>query len=87
MGSGYGIPTSSVPASAFSTASSATIVSPSEVEGSGGTLVFGGLARASALVMSPVTPRRHADRLGTSTPNSVSMRRSVEVWSKVCEAR
>jgi len=36
-GSGYGMPTSRVPASAFSTASSTTVVSPSEVAGSIGT--------------------------------------------------
>ena len=39
VGSGYGMPTSSVPASAFSTACSATVVSPSEVFGRFGTLV------------------------------------------------
>ena len=70
----------------MSTACSATLVSPSEVAGSEGTEVLGGLARARALVRSPVTLRRQADRLGTSTPNSVSISRSVEVWSKVCEA-
>src|SRR5450755_2220340 len=85
VGSGYGMPTSSVPASAFSTACSATVVSPSDVAGSDGTLVSGGLARASALVMSPVTLRRHADRFGTSTWNSVSISRSVDVWSKTPE--
>jgi hypothetical protein len=36
--------------------------------------------------MSPVTLRRHADRFGTSTPNSVSMRRSVELRSVRLEA-
>src|SRR5579862_1684093 len=37
------------------------------------------LAKLNAVVMSPVLERRHEDRLGTSTPNRVSSRRSVEV--------
>ena len=37
VGGGYGMPTSSVPASALITACSATVVSPSEVAGSVGT--------------------------------------------------
>ena len=79
------MPRSSVPASELSTACSAVLVSPSEVGGSAGTLVSGGLDSASAAVRSPVTLRRQADRLGTSTPNLVSMKRSSEVWSNSCE--
>jgi hypothetical protein len=78
-GAGYGIPTSSVPASASSTACSATDSSPRPAAGSGGTVSTGGRAKASVLVMSPVTLRRQADRLGTSTPNLVSMNRSSDV--------
>src|ERR1700733_2266248 len=77
-GSGYGMPTSSEPASALSTASSATFVSPREVAGSDGTAVVGGAVKFSAPVKSPVTLRRHADRFGTVTPNRLSIRRSVE---------
>src|ERR1700740_79808 len=40
-------------------------------------------AKLIADVRSPVTERRHALRLGTVTPNRVSRKRSVEVWSKV----
>ena len=75
----------SVPASELSTACSAALVWPRKVGGSGGTLASGGLDSASAAVRSPVTPRRQADRLGTSTPNRVSMKRSSEVWSNVSE--
>src|ERR1700735_4596117 len=63
------MPTSRVPASAFSTASSATVVSPSEVAGSDGTVVSGGAVKFSAPVMSPVKLRRQELRFGTSTPN------------------
>jgi len=83
VGSGYGVPTSSVPASAFSTASSATVVSPSEVAGSVGTAVVGAAVKLSAPVKSPVTPRRQALRFGTVTPNLVSISLSVEVASSV----
>src|ERR1700683_1123988 len=79
------MPTSRVPASAFSTASSATLVSPSEGAGREGTGGVGGAVKFSAPVMSPVTARRQALRLGTSTPNLVSMNRSVEVWSSTPE--
>src|SRR5579863_3978332 len=41
------------------------------------------LARFNALVRSPVTERRQADRFGTSAPKRVSKNRSSEVWSKV----
>ena len=38
-----------------------------------------GAAKLNALVRSPVTPRRQADRLGTSGPNLLSRKRSSEV--------
>ena len=44
---------------------------------------FGGAVKLSAPVKSPVTPRRQEDRFGTVTPVTVSISRSVEVWSKV----
>jgi hypothetical protein len=65
------MPTSSVPVSV--------------VAGSDGTVVRAGAVKLSAPVKSPVAPRRQADRLGTGTPNRVSMRRSVDVWSSVPE--
>ena len=37
------------------------------------------------LVRSPVCVRRQRLRLGTSGPKRVSRKRSIEVWSKVCE--
>src|ERR1700733_4189793 len=73
------MPTSRVPASAFSTASSATVVSPSEVAGSEGTVGTGGAVKFSAPVMSPVTLRRQAVRLGTVTQNLVSRILGFEV--------
>ena len=45
----------------------------------------GGVVRLSAPVKSPVTERRQAVRFGTVTPNLVSIRRSVDVWSRVPE--
>jgi len=56
-----------------------------EVDGSAGTAVTRALVRLRALVKSPVTERRQADRLGTGTPKRVSIRRSVLVWSSVPE--
>ncbi len=87
LGRGYGIPTSAVPASAFTTACSATLVSPNDVAGRSGTDTSGRLCRARATVRSPVTDRRQADKFGTSTPKRVSKKRSTEVWSKVVEQR
>src|SRR5450755_3463237 len=42
-------------------------------------------AKLKAPVRSPVTPRRHFDRLGTSTPKRVSTNRSIDVWSNMSE--
>src|ERR1700733_14912531 len=81
------MPTSRVPVRAFRTASSITVVlEPIEVEGRDGTAVTGGAVRLSAPVKSPVTERRQAVRFGTLTPNLVSIRRSVDVWSRVPES-
>src|SRR5881398_549338 len=55
------------------------------VEGNDGT-VSSGAAKLSALVRSPTTPRRHADRFGTSAPNRVSRKRSSDVRSKRSDA-
>ncbi|POX97614.1 hypothetical protein C3473_01395 [Mycobacterium kansasii] len=44
---------------------------------------FGGTAKLKVDVISPVTLRRQAVRLGTGTPNRVSSNRSCEVWSNV----
>src|SRR5437879_6530634 len=41
-----------------------------------------GFLKLNALVRSPTVARRHADKLGTSTPKRVSRNRSTEVWSK-----
>src|SRR5215831_17355654 len=80
------MPTSKVPVRAFRTASSTTVrLEPIEVDGRAGTVVIGARVRLSAPVKSPVTERRHADRLGTVTPKRVSIRRSVLVWSSVPE--
>src|ERR1700685_1626522 len=58
-GRGEGMPTSSVPARAFRTASSTTVRSePIEVAGRDGTAVTEGAVRLSAPVKSPVTERR-----------------------------
>src|ERR1700741_2943640 len=53
--------------------------------GGAGRRAVGGAAKLKALVRSPVTLRRQALRLGTSTPNRVSMNRSIDVWSNVSE--
>ena len=58
------MPTSSVPASAFSTACSATEVSPIVTTGSVGKVGSAGAVRFRAPVKSPVTPRRQAVRFG-----------------------
>jgi hypothetical protein len=60
-------------------------VSPIVTEGSIGNAVVGAAVKFNAPVKSPVTPRRHADKFGTCTPNRVSMNRSTEVWSSVPE--
>ena len=58
------MPTSSVPVSALSTASSTTVMLlPIDVDGSAGTFVTGVSDRASAPVKSPVALRRQAVRL------------------------
>ncbi len=50
-----------------------------------GALVRGAAAKLNALVRSPVTLRRQPLRFGTSTPNRVSRKRRIEVWSNVSE--
>ena len=52
-----------------------------------GALVRGAAAKLNALVRSPVTLRRQPLRLGTSTPNRVSRKRRIEVWSNVSDDR
>ena len=52
--------------------------SAADVEGKVGTDASG-LLKLKAFVMSPTVARRHADKLGTSAPNRVSMKRSIEV--------
>lgn len=80
------MPRSTVPVMALRTACSTALTSAStEVPGSGGTVTSGGAFRDRAEVRSPVTPRRQADRLGTATPNRVSMNLSVDVWSNTSE--
>src|SRR3954469_9597063 len=53
--------------------------------GSVGSVLFLPPAKLNAVVMSPTVARRHADRLGTSTPNRVSIKRSWDVWSNVSD--
>src|SRR2546421_1088137 len=72
-GGGYGV----FPASVATHCATVTAVGTS-VEGNAGT-VSSGAAKLSALVRSPTTPRRHADRFGTSAPNRVSRKRSSDV--------
>src|SRR5947209_551405 len=53
--------------------------------GSRGARYRGLAAKLNAPVRSPVTRRRQALRFGTSTPNRVSMKRRVDVWSNTSE--
>src|SRR5580692_7041027 len=88
VGGGYGIPSSSnVPRRAFAITSASTWGSVSVAAGRDGLDLMGARPSASAVVRSPVTLRRHADRFGTVTPKRVSMNCRVEVWSKVSLAR
>ena len=50
------------------------------VSGRSGTSTFV-VEKSKTSARSPHVSRRHALRLGTSTPNRVSMRRSIDVWS------